>query len=711
MEGNLEIDHACCVDEAFKKLATGIYDIVVSDYEMPQKDGLQFLKELREQNNEIPFILFTGKGREELAIKALNLGADGYINKQGSTETVYGELSHDIRSATEKAKAKLAIEKSERRYRELYEKSPLGYQSLDAEGHFIDVNQAWLDLLGYSREEVIGRWFGDFLVPTQVELFRERFPYFKSAGRIHSEFEIKRKDGSIALIGFDGIIGHDLAGNFKQTHCVLQDITERKKAEEALIESEANYRNLINGMNETAWVIDFDGNFVEVNAAAVKALGYSKEELLSIGIKGIDKHLSPEQIKKLVSTMVTIRNRVFETVHTAKDGKEIPVEISSSLITYQGKQAILSIARNISERKKAEEALRQERDMLESVTAASGAGLVIISKDYHVLWANDFIKRYKGDTIGKLCYATLNSLDAPCLDCGVAKIYAGTTTLDSHEYFSTTVDGNPYWVEIVATPLTDENGNITSAVEICVDVTERKKNEEKLRESIYKNELMNEKLHVVGGLTRHDARNKLMVIRSNVYLLKKQIGDNPKLAKYLEDIDSAINQSDKIFEFSRSYETIGVEKPSKTDVAQCFNQAFALLPNLGTIKIINDCQGLEVMADSLLKQLFYNLIDNSLKHGEKVTQIRLRYKKDEDEVKLFYEDNGVGIPDANKSKLFAEGFTTGKSTGLGLFMIKKMVEVYGWTITEEGEPGTGAKFTITIPKLSKNGKENYQLYK
>ena len=125
-----------------------------------------------------------------------------------------------------------------------------------------------------------------------------------------------------------------------------------------------------------------------------------------------------------------------------------------------------------------------------------------------------------------------------------------------------------------------------------------------------------------------------------------------------------------------------------------------LLPDLGTIKIVNDCQGLYVRADSLLKQLFYNLLDNSLKYGEKVTQIRLHFTKEGDSVKLFYEDNGVGISDASKPKLFHEGFTTGKSTGLGLFLIKKMVEVYGWTITEEGETSKGAKFAITIPKVN-----------
>ena len=104
--GNFEIDHANCVKEAFKKLATQQYDAIISDYEMPQKDGLQFLIELREQKNDIPFILFTGKGREEIAIKALNLGADGYHNKQGSPETTYGELSHTISLMAERNKTK-----------------------------------------------------------------------------------------------------------------------------------------------------------------------------------------------------------------------------------------------------------------------------------------------------------------------------------------------------------------------------------------------------------------------------------------------------------------------------------------------------------------------------------------------------------------------------------------------------------------------------
>ena len=130
MDASLEFDCACCVDEAFEKLSTGQYDVVVSDYEMPQKDGLQFLSELRKQNNEIPFILFTGKGREDVAVKALNLGADSYINKNGSPETVYCELADAINKTLERKKSLKLLAASETKYRTLVENSLQGISIL-----------------------------------------------------------------------------------------------------------------------------------------------------------------------------------------------------------------------------------------------------------------------------------------------------------------------------------------------------------------------------------------------------------------------------------------------------------------------------------------------------------------------------------------------------------------------------------------------------
>jgi CheY-like chemotaxis protein len=133
--GNLEVDSSLSVDEAFKKLSTGHYDVVVSDYEMPKKDGLQFLKELREQNNQIPFILFTGKGREEVAARALNLGADGYFRKEGSVQKVYEELSYGIRLIVERKSIQTSRRVSKHLIKKVHTSAPSLIHSYDLIEH------------------------------------------------------------------------------------------------------------------------------------------------------------------------------------------------------------------------------------------------------------------------------------------------------------------------------------------------------------------------------------------------------------------------------------------------------------------------------------------------------------------------------------------------------------------------------------------------
>ncbi len=133
------------------------------------------------------------------------------------------------------------------------------------------------------------------------------------------------------------------------------------------------------------------------------------------------------------------------------------------------------------------------------------------------------------------------------------------------------------------------------------------------------------------------------------------------------------------------------------EVGKAVEEAVFLTSDLKGVKVVNNCQGLTAMADSALSRLFFNLIENSLKHGKNVSQIKIHYEEGEDRLKLFYEDDGVGIPKANKPKLFGVGFTTGSGLGYGLSLIKSMMEIYGWTIEEDGEPGKGARFVMTIP--------------
>jgi sensor domain CHASE-containing protein/two-component sensor histidine kinase len=241
----------------------------------------------------------------------------------------------------------------------------------------------------------------------------------------------------------------------------------------------------------------------------------------------------------------------------------------------------------------------------------------------------------------------------------------------------------------------DEISNLASEINRMLTTLEHAQN---------KLQMLNEKLGFVGSLTRHDVRNKLAVISNNVYLAKERLIGDPSALEYLADIELAIENAKKIFDFATTYEQLGMEKLSKVDVEKSVKEASMML-DLDNVTLVNDCHGLVVRADSLLMQLFYNLIDNTLRHGKNVTQIRAYYEEKKDHLKLIYEDNGVGIPEEEKELIFNEGY--GKGTGYGLYLIKKICENYGWVIKETGRPGKGAQFIMTIPKMNKNKKINY----
>ena len=171
------------------------------------------------------------------------------------------------------------LKKSEERFRALFDKAPLGYQSLDIDGRFVDVNQQWLDTLGYARDEVIGKWFGDFLHPAYREAFRQGFQLFISQGETHSEYEMLHKNGSVIFVSFEGKARYDADGAFKQTHCILQDITRQKTAEEELRISEAKYRHLFETMAQGVVYQAADGNIISANPAAERILGLSLDQM------------------------------------------------------------------------------------------------------------------------------------------------------------------------------------------------------------------------------------------------------------------------------------------------------------------------------------------------------------------------------------------------------------------------------------------------
>jgi len=229
LHGNFVVETASSVDVAKGKMKMKAYDVIVSDYMMPGKDGLQFFKELRQKGDKIPFIIFTGKGREELAIKALNLGADGYFNKLGEPETVYGELAHGICQALKIRKAEEALRESEERYRLLFEQSPIGIGILSLDGVVVDTNRAMRTLTRYSKVELEKINLAELCAnPKQRKELIEDLR--RHATVVDFSVRLKRKDGTLYNGSLTATRIRIRDKDFLQT--TLQGTIEHKRAAE-----------------------------------------------------------------------------------------------------------------------------------------------------------------------------------------------------------------------------------------------------------------------------------------------------------------------------------------------------------------------------------------------------------------------------------------------------------------------------------------------
>jgi PAS domain S-box-containing protein len=587
MGQDLLVDTALSVDEALTKLEKEKYDVVVSDYQMPEKDGLEFLKDLRRREDTIPFVMFTGKGREEVAIKALNLGANQYLNKIGETETVYAELAHSITEMAKVRKSEEALRESEEKLRAIVSSSPDAISVVELNGAILDCNQAFLRLHGYSsKDELIGK--DGFKIICEKDRAKARAVVRQLVEQGHAEIlrlRLMKKDGQEFTGELSGSLIHDSFGRPTTIVVVTKDLTEYVEAEETIRKSQQKFERLFRGNPEAAVYLSTDFHILDINPRFERLFGYSLAE-----IKG--KHLDDVIVQKeKLEEAGNLNQRALQgyvyhdTLRRRKDGTLIPVSISAAPITVEDRpEGYVGMYKDISELRNTEEALKE--------------------------------------TMGKLA-----------------------TT--------------------------------------------------------------NEKLRVVGSLTRHDVQNKLTLVTGNAYLMKKKAISDPETLERLRGMEEACRQIVEIFEFARSYETLGEEELRYVDVADAFDEAASQFGDLKGLSTDNECKGLIVLADSLLTRLFYNLIDNSLKYGGKLTYMRIRMEKGREELKLIYEDDGVGIPLAEKSKLFTKGY--GKGTGLGLYLIKKIMEAYGWAIKETGELGKGAQFTMTIRRTNHKSKENYRI--
>jgi PAS domain S-box-containing protein len=630
------------------------------------------------------------------------------------------------------------IQESQEKFERLFLDNPEAAVYLGSDSHILDANPRFTKLFGYSLEEIKGKHLDDVIVPEHKMEEAKMLDRKGLKGHVFHDTVRKRKDGNLIPVSISAA-PIEVEGEIRGYVGVYEDITERKRYEERLSALNTYSRSLNTADSiEEIYRLTLDAMEKSLGFEYAAFMVVDKDMLCVVGQRGYPRALSIklplDGSKRGVSVKVATTGKPINIPDVEKEdawvdfmpgirsGLDVPIKIgrkvlgvlvvdSKSLNAFNEKdQRLLEIlashaatamsnlryARNLEAYARE---IRESQEEFKSLFMDNPEAAVYLGPDFHILDVNPRFEELFGHSLDEIKGKHINSVVVPEDRIKEAEMFDKRVSR-GEAYQEDTVrkrkDGTLIPVSFSAAPITVEN-RVIGHLAVYKDISQLKITEKKLRETLEKLERMNEKLRVIGKFTRHDARNKLSMATTNVFLAKQKLTSSHEALEHLSEIESACRQVEGIFDFARIYEQLGAEELAYTDVEKSLAEAAMLFSDLPAVKIVNNCHGLTVLADSLLRQLFYNLIDNSLKHGEKVSQIRVYYEEmGKDKLKLVYEDDGVGIPKAEKEKIFQEGY--GKGTGYGLYLIRKICEVYGWIIRETGRPGKGAQFIIIIPR-------------
>lgn len=258
------------------------------------------------------------------------------------------------------------LRESEQHFKTLYDQAPLPYQSLDAVGNILSVNQAWLNMLEFdSEQEVIGRNIGELLSTDSMALLPGRFAQFIKEGEVCcKEYDMHTKSGRHLKVSVDGKIRTDKSGSFLQTHCILTDITRQRQSEDRL----KLFRQQIDRSRDAIYVIDAKtAAFIDVNEAAGRMLGYSMQEISSMSMLDISSRMKTQQQweAEVLKVKQDINGLSMEDLHIARDGRPVAVDMSIIFQSQQGDGVLIASARDATDRKKIEGELLHKEAVLE----------------------------------------------------------------------------------------------------------------------------------------------------------------------------------------------------------------------------------------------------------------------------------------------------------------------------------------------------------
>jgi len=735
--GEFSVTVAVSPEEALGLLADHQYDAIISDYQMPGMDGIAFLQQLRQSGNTIPFVIFTGKGREEVVIEAINCGADSYLQKGGNPRAQFAELAEKLRQIVRRARAEGALREAEARYRAIFQNASDIIRILDVDGKITYDSPSSSKILGYPPGSLIGKDPMDYIHPEDRDRIRSDLAavYESKNNGLPSEFRIRRADGrylwvetvAANLTGVEGVGGvvvttrpiaerkeaeeqlkrkhEELFAAFEQLTATEEELrqnynelaaSERRRAEtEQLIQtSEAFLKCVISDVREGIIAFDTSLRITLWNPFMEELTGIASGEVVGKDLQTCFPHLKNTDIPHTIERALkgeTVETSDVRIPLSVKKKNTIWVRgIACPLKRHDGDiMGVIGVVQDITARKDAELALlsatrelHESEEKYRNVFEAKNDPLILADMETRTILdlnrAASDLYGYSRDEMLRMALSDLSSepeKTKEALDRRVPRV-----ALQYHRK----KDGTVFPADIALAYFTL---NSRSVLILSIrDLTGVQQIGDALR-------IANVKLNLLIGVTRHDVLNSLTVLLAyNGFLRERDIDE--AASELLEKQEKALLSIRSQIEFTRAYDDLGIKSPLWQHVGNTAARAFSQFIN--TISFACETGDLEIYADPMLEKVFYNLFDNAFRYGEGVTKIRLYGAMDGTDLLLSFEDDGIGVMENEKERIFSRGI--GKNTGLGLFLTREILAITRIGITETGEYRKGARFTMRIPR-------------
>ena len=594
---------------------------------------------------------------------------------------------------TELRQAEEALRESQERFRAIFDSTFQFTGLLTPEGILIEVNRTALDFVGARLGDVVNRpfwespwWRGNV---ARVQRLRDAIHEAAKGRFVRYEEEIEGAGNSRMAVDFSLKPVSDPEGRIRLLIPEARDITEKKQDDKELYESEQCLASIYNTVGDVIFQLtvepDRQYRFTSVNRAFSRTTGLSYDQVIGRKVDEIIPHESLPMVLQKYQQAIEEKAIVRWEETSGYPSGQLTGEVSIAPIFDKDGNCthLIGSVHDITERKKAEVALRESEAKYRGIFAAESDGITVVDRETGtIIDCNDALSLMHGYEKGELLGLPLTTLSAET-DATRAAITEGTRFI--RDRYHKRKDGSVFPVEITV------NATNLQGREVLIgairNVTEHQRAEEALHQA-------NRSLALLTNVTRHDISNQLVALNGFLELLHEKVRD-PALEDYFKWISQVSTRIASMIQFASTYETVRKTEPVWLDIRTLAETA-ARQVSLGNVTVKNEIpSGTEVFADPLLVKVFYNLVDNAIRYGGKITAIRFSLVDRDGHGIIVCEDNGDGIPPGNKEKIFDRGF--GKNTGLGLFLSREILSLTGITIRETGEPGKGARFEIAVP--------------